>query len=71
MSLLCSFKCFDIILDLHDTERVPIGTTDHKYYLTPKKLASIEAWMIRNNISKIDSEDLVHNLIQKNMIASF
>jgi hypothetical protein len=71
MSLLCSFQCFDVVFDVFSIERVPIGLTQNQYYVTPKLLATIEAWMIRNDISKIDSSNTIHALIDMGMIKKY
>ena len=71
MSLLCSFNCCDTIFDVYSSERVPVGLTKNKYYITPKRLALIEAWMIRSNVDKIISKDMIEHLINNKLITEY
>ena len=50
-------KYYGIDLDYHDSERV-YKTTNSKYFITPKKWVSIEAWMYMEEKEKLSKEDL-------------
>jgi len=67
---ICSFQCHDIIFDYHDSERVLIRN-EYPYYITPSKLAKIEAWIISENIYKIKEKAQLDFLIDKKWIASY
>ncbi|HRZ18535.1 MAG TPA: hypothetical protein P5136_00520 [Methanofastidiosum sp.] len=54
---VCSIKSYDIVFDYHDTERILIRKK-YPYYLTPKRFAKIEAWMIQNNKENLTKEDV-------------
>lgn len=67
---IASFKCFDIIFDIYNSESVSIEST-RKYYVTPKRMAKIEKWMIENNISKIETQEHLDYLIQNNYFGEY
>lgn len=64
MSLVCAYKCIDVVFDIYNTEDVE-RASDCKYYVTPKLSAKIEKWMIENNVDKIQTKEhldyLIHN----------
>lgn len=71
MAYLGSYNCSDVIFDIYDSERIPVNKTKNEHYVTPKRLIKIEVWMIKNNIYKIDSIDIVNTLIKENMIGTY
>jgi hypothetical protein len=68
---LLTYDCSGIVFDFYDTERVPEDSSDANYYLTPKKLALVEKWLIENNIDKITTLDQMSLLIERGWIASY
>jgi len=50
-------KKLGITFDYFDSERV-LSKNKCKYYLTPKRFAKIESWMIQNFIMDITKEQL-------------
>jgi len=71
MPYLCSFKCIDIVFDIFDTERVPIGVTKNKYFVTPQRAMNIEIWMLKNNIDKIKTKEQLELLISNNLLGIY
>ncbi len=71
MAYQCSFKCEDIIFDIFDTERVPIGLTKNKYYITPKKAVEVELWLLENKLDKVRTREQVEVLISKEFIGIY
>ena len=71
MSRICQFNCFGTVIDIYTTERFPVVQNRSSYYITPKRLVAIEAWMIRNNILRIDTEDSLKKLLELNLISSY
>jgi hypothetical protein len=69
---ICSVKCkeLDISFDYHDTERV-LTRNEHKYFLTPKRFAKIEAWMIQNFIMEITTKEQVDYIIQQGWLSEY
>ena len=63
MAYQCSFKCEDIIFDIFDTERVPIGLTKNDYYITPKMAAGVELWLLENKLDKVRTMEQIETLI--------
>lgn len=63
MAYQCSFKCADIIFDIFDTERVPIGLTKNEYYITPKKAMGVELWLAENGLDKVRTMEQIETLI--------
>jgi hypothetical protein len=52
MKRLCTYQCNEIVFDVWDGERVPVGTTSSPYFITPTRLAAIEMWKIQNKITE-------------------
>jgi hypothetical protein len=71
MAYQCSFKCADIIFDIFDTERVPVGVTKNKYFITPKKAIDAELWVIENKIDKVRTNEQMEMLISKGIIGTY
>jgi len=71
MPYLCSFKCIDIVFDIFDTGRVPIGVTKNKYFVTPQRAMNIEIWMLKNNIDKIKTKEQLELLISNNLLGIY
>ncbi len=72
MSKLISFKCNDIVFDVYDTERIPMGAHKYKYYITPRRYALIEAWRIKNDIfDPISSKEQLDYLIDNDFIGTY
>ena len=68
---ICSINCpeLNIELDYHDSERVL--SKNNGYYLTPKLFAHVEAWMIKNNITSITSQEQLDTLIELGFIKQY
>jgi hypothetical protein len=68
---ICSINCpeLKINIDYHDSDRVLKKETG--YYLTPKLFAQVEAWMIKNNITVITSQEQLNTLIELGFIKKY
>lgn len=68
---ICSINCpeLKIEIDYHDSERVLSKSTG--YYLTPKLFAHVEAWMIKNNLTVITSQEQLDTLIELGFIKRY
>ena len=71
MAYQCSFKCEDIIFDIFDTERVPVGLTKNKYYITPKKAIGVELWLTESGLDKIRTKEQMETLISKGLVGVY
>lgn len=67
---VCSFKCTDIIFDVHDSERVLIRD-EYPYYVTPSRMAKIETWLITNDLDKVREREQLDFLISKGWISKY
>lgn len=69
---ICSIKCpeLGITFDYHDTERV-LTRNEYSYFITPRRFAKIEAWMIQNFIMEITTRDQVDFLIKQGWISEY
>jgi len=67
---LCSFQCLDVIFDFHDSERVLVRE-EYPYYVTPSRLAKIEAWIITNNLDKVREKEQLDLFINNGWIAKY
>ena len=65
-----SYKCLDVTFDYYDSERV-LKREDLPYYLTPHRLAKIEAWMIKNNIEKIRTKEQLDYIIDQGWLSKY
>jgi hypothetical protein len=72
MAKILTFKCEDVIFDVYDSERVPMGEHKYLYFITPKRFAKIEVWRITNNIeSKISTKEQLDYLIVNDYIGTY
>ncbi len=71
MPKLVTYECSGILFDFYDTERVPADSPDAKYYITPKKLALVEKWLIEHNIDKITTEEQMNFLIEQGWVVLY
>lgn len=71
MALLCSYACAGYSFDVYDSERVPVGKSSYKYYVTPRRMTLIEQWMYDNFVMKIDKPEQVQELIDKGFIGVY
>ena len=66
-----SFECAGLIFDIFDTERVPVGLTSNKYYITPMLATRVEIWLIKNNINKVENKDHMATLISQGLLGVY
>jgi hypothetical protein len=71
MAYCCSYKCCDVIFDVFDSERVLLGVTKNKYYVTPSLMDRIDAWMIENMIIMITKQEDMEELISRGLVAQY
>ena len=66
------FKFLDIEFDIYDCEldRIPKKGLS-PYFITPKKLDLIEAWMIDNMVFKLANHDQLDFLLKQNWIQEY
>ena len=69
--IVSSFKCADIIFDIHDIDRVSKGNSLYQYFVTPQQTIKIEAWLIRNNKDKVKTKEEMEYLIKENLIGTY
>lgn len=65
-----SYRCEGIEFDYHDSDKVLIRD-EYKYYLTPKLLAKIETWMIKENIEIINTKEQMEYCIDQGWLQSY
>ena len=71
MPLFCSMNCAGVIFDIYDGERVPLGMSKNKYYVTPSLGQNIKAWMAASCVDKVKTFEQMQELIQKGLIGSY
>lgn len=71
MPLTCVMRCGNIIFDVYNTERVPLGISKNKYYVTPESAQDIRFWMWNNNVEKVSSEKHMRELIELGYIRNY
>ena len=71
MAIIGVFRCADIDFDIHDSERIPIGLSAEKYYITPKKIDLVEQWLTTNNLEKVETKEQVELLISLKLIGTY
>jgi hypothetical protein len=71
LALLASYLCAGIEFDIYDSERVPVGKSKYKYFVTPRRIDLIEHWMFENFVLHITKPEQMHELIEKNLIGTY
>ena len=71
MALVCKVVCDGVIIDVYDSERIPIGTSQNKYYLTPSMLPEIKEWLKINNLEKIMTVDHIESLLSVGLVGEY
>jgi len=71
MAFKYTIRCSGYDIDVYDTNRISTIHARSKYYLTPKKLAEVEAWGIKHGIHKFTTPELVQQLIDLNLIGNY
>lgn len=69
---IATFKFHDsnLQIGIHDVERVCRTYPDVHYYITPKRCAKAQVWMINNNIQKVTAQD-AYALIDLDIIGTY
>ena len=71
MARQASMKCVGMIIDIYDTERVPLGVSKNQYYLTPSAVEDIRFWMFDKGINKVTTLEEVQELIRLGYIKDY
>jgi len=71
VALQASMNCAGIIIDIYDTERVPIGVSKNQYYLTPSAVEDIRFWMFDKGINKVTTLEEMQELIRLGYIKNY
>lgn len=71
MALICSMNCDDVIFDIYDNERIPIGLSKNKYYVTPKLSNNIQLWMLSEYVEKVGTKEQMAELIKLGFIGTY
>ena len=71
MGIVVSFRCAGIEFDLHDSERIPVGLSSLKYYVTPHRMELIEQWLRINSHPKVCTKQQMHQLISMKLIGTY
>ena len=71
MSLLCSYNCAEVKFDVYDSERILVGKSKYKYFVTPSRIKDIEDWMRRRDVLKIETDDHMEELIALGLLGEY
>ena len=71
MGKLVTFRCAGIEFDVYDSERVPVGLSECKYFITPDKIKLVEQWSKINGIDKVRTAEQMHTLISVKLIGVY
>ena len=72
MAYQISYNCAGTCFDYHDSERVARPKDGHhSYFITPKRLAQIQNWMIDNFIMEIKEEEQIKFIIDNNWMSKY
>lgn len=71
MALACVFECDTIEFDVYDSERVPVGKSTYKYYVTPSRVSEIEQWLRLRNLDKVTTRTHMEELIAIGLIGEY
>ena len=71
MGRIVTFRCASIKFDFYDSERVPVGLSECKYYLTPHRLELIERWIKVNGFDKIRTKEQMQMLISTKLLGTY
>ena len=68
---LTSFKCGGIIFDIHDSDRLSKDDGISDYFICPKLIFKLEAWLIRMNKEKIKTKEEMEFLIKEGFLGTY
>ena len=71
MPRIAEFKCAGTIFDIYDSERVPVGVSSNKYYITPNRTVLAHQWLWENGLDKIRTPEHVQALVSKNILGVY
>lgn len=68
-----TWECAGIKFDIFssDSEKVPIGLTDNKYFLIESRLPYVEAYLIENDLDLIRTPEQFTELLSKGIIQEY
>ena len=71
MGKVATFCCAGTEFDVYDSERVPVGLSKYKYYITPNKVKLVEQWIKINGIDKVRTAEQMRMLISTKLIGVY
>jgi len=71
MAKVCVFNCADIEFDVYDSERIPIGVADSKYYITPKMIDEVDVWRKIKGVFRVTTAEHMEELIAVGLIGEY
>jgi len=71
MAFICGMKCAGIIIDIHDSERVAMGVSKNKYYITPSRTTQVNQWLWENGLDMVTTAEHVQELVDKKILGVY
>jgi hypothetical protein len=71
MALVGIMKCAGILLDIYDSERVPVGISKNKYYMTPRRTDLANKWLWENGLDKITTVEQIQKLADDKILGAY
>jgi hypothetical protein len=71
MARLLTFECAGIAFDVYDTDRIPVGKSKYKYFITPAMISAVEKWIKDSGVDKVRTREQMEQLISMGFIGAY